>query len=188
MMQLIHPEMVLQTQRLLLEPLKQRHAGLLYPILQDPQIYCYIPQDPPVSLEMLEQRYQKLERHLSPTGEEAWLNWAVRLKSSEQFVGRVEASVSSTRIADLAYVFGSRFWSNGYATESCQRVLQVLFDDYEVIELKAQVDTRNQASIRLLEGLSFEQVEYKAAVDFFKGSSSDEYTYGRVAHRPYKNG
>ncbi len=180
-MQLIHPEMVLQTQRLVLEPLKQYHAALLYPILQDSQIYDYIPQDPPASLVLLEQRYQKLERRLSPTGEEAWLNWAVRLKSSEQFVGHVEASVLSNRIANFAYVFGFRFWNNGYATEACQKVLQVLFDDYEIIEFTAQVDTRNQASIRLLERLNFEQVEYQAAVDFFKGSSSDEYTYRRVA-------
>lgn len=157
-MQLIHPEMVLQTQRLVLEPLKQYHAALLYPILQDAQIYDYIPQDPPASLKALEQHYQKLERRLSPTGDEAWLNWAVRPKSSEQFVGRVEASVSSNRIASFAYVFGFRFWNNGYATEACQKVLQVLFDDYEIIEFIAQVDTRNQASIQLLERLNFERV------------------------------
>jgi [ribosomal protein S5]-alanine N-acetyltransferase len=108
MMQLIHPELILQTQRLLLEPLKQHHAALLYPILQDPQIYCYIPQDPPASLKILEQRYQKLEQRLSPTGEEAWLNWAVRLKSSNRFVGRVEASISPIRIAEFAYVFGCK--------------------------------------------------------------------------------
>ena len=180
-MQLIHPNLVLQTQRLVLEPLKQRHAALLYPILQDPQIYCYIPQDPPDSLDSLEQHYHKLERRLSPTDEEAWLNWAVRLKSSGQFIGRVETSISLNCLANLAYVFGSQFWHNGYATEACQKVLQVLSDDYEISEFISQVDTRNQASIRLLERLNFEQVEYQATVDFFKGSSSDEYTYRRVA-------
>lgn len=180
-MQLIYPERILQTERLLLEPLKKHHAALLYSILQYPQIYDYIPIDPPTSIEMLQQRYQKLERCLSPTNEEAWLNWAVRLKLSGQFVGRVEASVSSDRSADFAYVFGSQFWRNGYATEASQQVLNLLFDDYEVIEIKAQVDTRNKASIRLLERLSFEQVEYQTAVDFFKGSSSDEYTYRRLA-------
>ncbi len=179
-MQLIHPEMVLPTQRLVLEPLKQLHAALLYPILQDSQIYDYIPQKPPTSLKALEQRYQKLERRLSPTDEEAWLNWAVRLKSREQFIGRIEASISSKRRADFAYMFGSQFWNNGYATEACQKVLQVLSDDYEIIEFIAQVDTRNKASIRLLERLGFEQVEHQAAVDFFKGSSSDEYTYRRI--------
>ncbi len=106
-MQLIHPETVLHTQRLVLEPLKQHHAALLYPILQDPQIYCYIPQEPPTSIEILQQHYQKLERRLSPTDEEAWLNWAVCLKSREQFIGRVEASISSKRSADFAYMFGS---------------------------------------------------------------------------------
>lgn len=78
-------------------------------------------------------------------------------------------------------MFGFRFWNNGYATEACQKVLQILFDDYEIIEFTAQVDTRNQASIRLLEKLNFERVEYQASADFFKGSSSDEYTYRKVA-------
>lgn len=180
-MQLIHPEKILQTQRLLLEPLKQHHASLLYPILQDPQIYGYVSQNPPISLEILQQRYQKLERRLSPTHDEAWLNWAVCLKSSRQFIGRVEASISPKGSAYFAYMFGSQFWNSGYATEASRQVLQVLVDDYKVAEFIAQVDTRNQASIRLLERLSFEQVEHQTAVDFFKGSFSDEYTYRRVA-------
>ncbi len=56
----------------------------------------------------------------------------------------------------------------------------MLSDDYEIIEFIAQVNTRNKASIRLLEKLSFKQVEHQAAVDFFKGSSSDEYTYRKI--------
>lgn len=66
-MQLIHPERILQTERLVLEPIKQRHATLLYPILQDIRIYQYIPQALPASVAMLEQRYQKSERRLSPS-------------------------------------------------------------------------------------------------------------------------
>ena len=178
--QLIHPESVLQTERLVLEPIKQRHASLLYRILQDSRIYQYIPQEPPASVEMLEQRYQKLERRLSPVGDEAWLNWAVCLKLTGQYVGRVEASVLPNRNAYLAYLFGFQFWGNGYATEASQRILQVLFDDYGVTEVKSEVDTRNEASVRLKERLGFEQVEYRALEDFFKGSPSDEYIYRRV--------
>lgn len=179
-MQLIDPERILQTERLVLEPIKQRHATLLYPILQDIRIYQYIPQAPPASVAMLEQRYQKSERRLSPSGDEVWLNWAVYLKLTGQYVGRLEASVLPNRNAYLAYVFGFQFWGNGYATEASQHILQLLFNDYDVTEVKSEVDTRNEASIRLLERLGFEQVEYRAAVDFFKGSSSDEYTYSKV--------
>ena len=176
-MQLINAEALLETQRLWLEPLQPHHASLLFPLLQDTRIYRYIPQDPPASLAVLEQRYQKLQSRLSPLRDEAWLNWVVRLRSSLQHIGRVEASVLPNGTAQLAYEFFPDFWGQGYATEACQRVLQMLFADYQVSAVTAKVDTRNTASIRLLERLEFERVDHQTEVDFFKGSTSDEYTY-----------
>ena len=76
-MLLIEPEAVLETERLCLEPLLRSHAAILFPLLQDERIYRYIPQDPPISVAALEERYHRLENRLSPTGDEAWLNWAV---------------------------------------------------------------------------------------------------------------
>ena len=183
-MDLIHAERVLKTARLHLEPLQQSHAALLFPWLQDPRIYTYTPQNPPVSLEALEQRYALLQCRLSPEGDEAWLNWAVRLASSAPlptYVGCVQATVLPTRTAYLAYEFFPTFWGNGYAGEACRSVLQLLFVDYAITTVEAEVDTRNTASIHLLERLGFDRVGYKAEADFFKGSSSDEYTYRLAA-------
>jgi len=107
-LKLINAETVLKTARLLLEPLQQRHAVLLFPQLQDLRIYTYIPQDPPISREALEQRYAMLQSRLSPAEDEAWLNWAVRLASSLQtdsplvYVGCVQASVLPNGTAQLA--------------------------------------------------------------------------------------
>ncbi len=61
--------------------------------------------------------------------------------------------------------------------EACWRVLSFLFADYSVTGVTAEVDTRNTASIRLLERLGFERVGFQAGADCFKGASSDEYTY-----------
>ncbi len=72
---------------------------------------------------------------MSPT-DDAWLNWAVCLKSSRQFIGRVEVSISSKKSA-YAYMFGSQFWNSRYATEASRQVLQVLFDDYKLVEFIA---------------------------------------------------
>jgi RimJ/RimL family protein N-acetyltransferase len=52
-----------------------------------------------------------------------------------------------------------------------------LFADYEAVEIIAEVDTRNEASCKLLERLSFERVAMRVGADFFKGERSDEYTY-----------
>jgi ribosomal-protein-alanine N-acetyltransferase len=41
----------------------------------------------------------------------------------------------------------------------------------------AEIDTRNAASIRLVEGLGFERVEIVRDADWFKGAASDEFRY-----------
>ncbi len=53
----------------------------------------------------------------------------------------------------------------------------LLFAVYRVPGVRAEVDTRNQASWMLLEQLGFRRTTLRPAADYFKGSSSDEYTY-----------
>ncbi|HEY0604719.1 MAG TPA: GNAT family protein [Herpetosiphonaceae bacterium] len=176
-MRLIDPEQALETDRLRLEPLQPDHAPRLFSLLQDTQIYRYIPQEPPAALSLLTQRYEQLARRLSPAGDQAWLNWAIQIASTSEYIGQVEATVFEDQTAYLAYLIGSTFWGHGYATEACTRIIRLLFDDYGVTCVKAEVDTRNTASIRLLERLGFTRIGYQANADFFKGGSSDEYTY-----------
>jgi RimJ/RimL family protein N-acetyltransferase len=167
----------LETDRLILEPLRRRHAQHLFPALSDTRIYTFIPQDPPTSLLALENRYQQLESRKSPAGDETWLNWAIRLKQPDKYIGTVQATILSDHSSLLAYELSTDFQGNGYATESCARVIESLFADYETVEIVAEVDTRNAASCRLLERLSFERVLTRVGADFFKGEKSDEYTY-----------
>jgi ribosomal-protein-alanine N-acetyltransferase len=170
-------ETVLETERLRLEPLRERHAGYLFPLFAEPQIYTFIPQDPPKSLGELQTRYRRLETRHSPEGDELWLNWAIYLKKEKQYTGIVQATIGGDQIAQLAYELNPRFWGFGYATEACQRVINTLFAEYPVTGIIAEVDTRNVASARLLERLSFERIALKAQADFFKGADSDEYVY-----------
>ena len=167
----------LETDRLILEPLRKRHARHLFLALSDTRIYTFIPQDPPSSLLALENRYEQLESRKSPAGDETWLNWAIRLKQATKYIGTVQATILQDHSSLLAYELSIDFWGNGYAAESCARVIGSLFEDYETVEIVAEVDTRNEASCRLLERLSFERVWTRAGADFFKGQKSDEYTY-----------
>ena len=167
----------LETDRLVLEPLCREHAGHLFPVLSDPGIYSFIPQDPPSSVLELEARYRRLETGKSPSGDELWLNWAIRLKRQGSYAGTVQATVRKDRTSLLAYELSTQFRGNGYASEACSRVIESLFTHYDVAEIVAEVDTRNAASCRLLERLAFVRVLTRTQVDFFKGEPSDEYTY-----------
>ena len=167
----------LETDRLFLEPLRRDHARLLFTALSDSNIYSFIPGDPPPSISELEARFELLESRISPDGHERWLNWAVRLKVDAIYIGIVQATIEETPRARLAYLLSSDFRGMGYATEACWRVVESLHSDHGVVEVFAEVDTRNEASWRLLERLSFERTMTKERADFFKGSYSDEYLY-----------
>ena len=56
-------------------------------------------------------------------------------------------------------------------------MLHYLFDVHSLPSVYAEIDTRNIASIRLVESLGLSRVATTREADFFKGASSDEYKY-----------
>lgn len=175
----IEPEAFLETPRLVLEPLQTSHALVLYEPLQSETIYEYIPENPPASVEALATRYQRLASRRSPEEEEVWLNWAMRLRKEDRYVGVLQATVCPDATASLAYILFPAFWRQGYAREGCGRILELLFQDYQMHTVSAEIDTRNTASIKLIESLGFQRVATTLHADFFKAAPSDEYRYER---------
>ncbi len=178
----------LETERLLLEPLFPEHATLLFEGLADERLYRFIPSDPPESLEALETRYRKLSSRRSPDSSEAWLNFAMRLREEgtrpkATYVGTLETTVFPERCAYLAYTVFFQFWRRGYAKEGCARMLTHLLEEQGVRVVAAEMDTRNAASIGLVESLGFERVGTTMGADHFKGSVSDEHRYELQVHR-----
>jgi RimJ/RimL family protein N-acetyltransferase len=177
MMPLIAPETTLKTRRLLLEPLVASHAAAIYEQLLDERLYKFIPQEPPISLQVLETRYRTLSSRLSPNRQEVWLNWAVRLCEEKTYVGILEATVHPNQSAAIAYMIFPSFWRQGYAKEGCKCIINNLFKDYEVSVVTADIDTCNIASISLVETLGMKRVSTQPNADFFKGTVSHEYRY-----------
>ena len=172
--------MPFESARLQLEPLRAAHAAELFDLLADAQLYRFIPQDPPASALWLAWRYGRLETRQSPDGDELWLNWALRLKAGRGCIGTVQVTLRADASACLAYELGCRWQGQGLATEACARVLQELASRFGARSALAEVDTRNAASIRLLERLGFQRTALHSDADFFKGSSSDEFRYQRA--------
>jgi [ribosomal protein S5]-alanine N-acetyltransferase len=181
MVKLIAPEQIIETSRLLLEPLVLDHALVIYEQLLDQRLYQFIPQSPPTSLQTLETRYLALSSRFSPDRQEAWLNWVIRFRESRVYVGTLEATVHASYTAAIAYTIFPLFWRQGYAKEGCSRVLEHLFKEYRVSVVTADIDTRNIASISLVEALGMKRSSTRTNADFFKGSVSHEYRYEMVS-------
>jgi len=167
----------LESERLVLEPLEASHAHELYAALLDDRLYRYIPQEPPVSEQALRERYGRLEARQPPDGRELWLNWAMRLSGDATYIGTLEATIYRDKTAYVAYMVFPPHQGHGYATEGLRRVLDYLVTAHQAGMIAAQIDTRNAASIAVVERLGFTRVGTLRDADFFKGTRSDEYRY-----------
>jgi RimJ/RimL family protein N-acetyltransferase len=138
---------------LTLEPQSAAHAEEMFVVLSDPAIYEYEKQPPP-SLEWLRGRFAKLESRRSADGSEQWLNWVIRLPTSE-LAGYVQATVHADGYAAIAYELSSAYWGRGLARRAVQAMITELAERYHVATLTAVLKRENRRSLRLLERLSF---------------------------------
>jgi len=138
---------------LTLEPQVARHAEAMFEVLSDPAIYEYENQPPP-SIEWLRERFARLESRRSPDGSEQWLNWIVRLPTSE-LIGYVQATVLPNGEASIAYELASAYWGHGLAYRAVQAMLDELSVRYGVGRVRAVFKSGNHRSMRLLERLGF---------------------------------
>jgi ribosomal-protein-alanine N-acetyltransferase len=165
------------TARLVLEPLLAAHAPVLFAPLQDERIYGWISAQPPVDLERVRQLWNQRESRLSPDGEEAWLNWAVRRASDGAYLGKVDAVVDSRSVAtNLGYLFFPEFWNQGYASE-CARAVVEHFARRSVLLVYACVTLGNLPSERALLRAGFTRTRIIPDNDRIRGKLYDDVEY-----------
>jgi ribosomal-protein-alanine N-acetyltransferase len=124
---LVDDHLILETERLCLEPLTPHHARQLFPVLADARIYTYIPEDPLLDSDALARRFQQLAARRSPSGTELWLNWAMHRTQEHDYIGTLQATITADQHATIAYLLNSAFWGYGYAQEACRCLLSLLF-------------------------------------------------------------
>jgi ribosomal-protein-alanine N-acetyltransferase len=168
--------LVIETDRLVLEPITIEHADKMFLLLQDELLYKFIPSDPPV-MEALKNRYQRWQARQSPDGKEVWLNWAAKGRNTPHYIGHFQSGWDEKNGFSIAYIVGVEFQKQGYAREAVASVISFLKTKMNAGKIKSWVDTRNQASICLMKRLGFEKVEVIKSADEFKGSKSDEYIF-----------
>lgn len=138
---------------LCLEPQTARHARGMFEILSDPAIYEFENQPPP-SVEWLQERFLKLESRRSRDGREQWLNWVIRLPSGA-LAGFVQATVLPDFTAYVAYELASKFWRQGIGSVAVAAVIGELGVTYGIHTCVAVFKARNFRSQALLQSLAF---------------------------------
>jgi RimJ/RimL family protein N-acetyltransferase len=117
------------TERLSLEPLAVAHATELAPLLDDPSLHEFT-GGAPLSATALTARYARLAERRSPGGDQMWGNWVLRVRSTGEAAGTVQATLPTggpaSGPAEVAWVVVRAAQGCGYAKEAARSLVDVL--------------------------------------------------------------
>jgi RimJ/RimL family protein N-acetyltransferase len=121
-----------------------------------------------------------LERMLRLQATGLALQFVVALKTTGRAIGTCllfRFEEGSAR-AELGYVLGRAYWGRGLMHEALEALINCAFDSMNLRRLEAEVDTRNQASARLLCKLGFIREGLLRQRWVSKGETKDVEIYG----------
>lgn len=163
------------TQRLAIEPLTEHHADELYEGFSHDRLYPFIPERPPRSIEAMRAEYKEFSEGAPEGSGEIWLNWAVRESANGGLVGKLQATVFADGLLWIGYKFVLSASGRGLATEAVQWLVDELAARLPHKAVMAAVDTRNDASTRVLQKCGFELLRTEAAE--IHGEPSEDFIF-----------
>ena len=171
------PTPTLRTARLRLRPFADSDADALFALHSNTDVLRYW-DSPPWSEPARAQQFLERCRQLATMGTGARL--AIESLRDHAFLGWCSLTAWSPdhRSASLGYCLGDTAWGHGYMTEASAALLQWAFATLDLNRVQAETDTRNAASVRVLEKLGFVREGTLREDCVVNGEVSDSFVYG----------
>ena len=146
--------------------------------MSDARLWTFFPELRPKSPEELRALYRRWERGAPDADrDEEWENWICFLRDHETPVGGAQATIFPEGVAYIAYVIYAAHQRRGYAAEAARALIEHLRDVHGVTRILAEMNTKNEASIKVVESLGFERVDEHVDVERGRGIEAREYVY-----------
>ena len=167
---------IAETDRLILRRYKESDLNDLFDYLSNPHVVEFEPYKPMT----LEEVQDKLKWRIS-TDEMI----AVELKFNHKMIGNVYLGKREFDSLEIGFVFNESYWKKGYAQESCEKLIELAFNN-GIHRIFAECDPNNLNSWHLLEKMNFTREGYlKKNVYFFKDDKNkpiwkDTFIYSKL--------
>ncbi len=172
-----HSLPTITTPRLVMRWASEDDVDAFYEIFSDPKVMRYWSSGPLPNREAAAAMQREIAQHnLNDTQ----MKWGLALRDTNKLIGTVtlfNLSISNGR-AEIGYAMGSAYWGKGYMNEALKALIVHAFDVMNFRRLEADVDPRNDASIRTLERLGFQREGFLRERWHVGGEFQDAFFYG----------
>ena len=112
----------------------------------------------------------------------AWFQIGIAERSTDRLIGDLGVCLrrGEDRYAEIGFTLAADSQGQGLASEAVREALALLFEQTDIARVIAITDTRNDASIRLLQRVGMTLTETVSAV--FRGEPCEEHVF--VLRRP----
>lgn len=178
------PQPTLQTARLLLVPLADRHLDLEVELDSDPEVLRYLSARVPTRAEVVDSHAERMALGRRVGGLGYWM--AFEAERAGRFVGLMMLPPAhgpdqpdDPGVADLGYRLLRRYWRQGLATEASRALLRHAFAAVGVRRVIAQTMAVNGASrgVMAAVGMSYVRTYFPHWDDPLAGAEQGEVEY-----------
>lgn len=175
-----HP-MEIQTDRLIVRPIRPDDWRHLFDYLSLPEIYAFEPGEP---IDAAQARAMAVER----SSGQAFV--AVELRAERRMIGHLyfqPVEPAELRTHELGYIFNPAYQRQGYATEAARALVDHAFAELGVHRVVANCNPANVASWRVLEKIGFVREGHLRQNIFFRCDTDgrpmwqDTFEYARLS-------
>jgi [ribosomal protein S5]-alanine N-acetyltransferase len=163
---------VLETERLLLRELLAEDTSALFEVFRDHEVMRYYDVEPMTDIGAAGDLIREMrQRYTDRRG----IRWAITDKVEGSFLGTIGLNridvVAGTAV--LGYELGRYAWRRGFATEAVRAVVKFGHEVVGVRRVEAAVMLGNEASVRVLCKVGFDDEGVLAAHGHWKGQYHD---------------
>ena len=140
---------VLETERLVMRPLRVDDAAALHPMYSDADANTYGSHPTTVAYE---DTVARLEKAVADTD---WRAWAITVTGDDTAIGTVASyEKRQGKVTEIGYMLSRAQWGHGYVTEAVAALIDLLFAEGQR-RVFADTDPDNARSIAVVKRLGF---------------------------------
>lgn len=173
-------ELVIQTERLILRPMRMTDVDDLLEYQSQPEIVKYIPWPPRTREQVIEAAEKTIATgKFDIQDENDYIVLVWELKNGAQVIGQSNIGLVSKRdsCANVGWVTHPGFQRMGYAFEATKALMQYGFENFPLHRIIADIDTRNPESAAMAEKLGMRREGEFIDSEFFKGDWCSMWLY-----------